>query len=136
MDGSRFDAWTRRGFGLSVAAGGLTGALSRATLFDHAEARKRGRKKKKKKRGDPLSECARLCGSACFFCFKHEGGTVVCGNGSSAACDVPCTSTDDCGLTSPQRYCVSSSEDRATGAVTDVCTGGGGHCAEIGHCVI
>lgn len=135
MDGSRFDAMTRRGFGRSVAAGGLAGSLASAALFDRAEARKRGRKNKKK-RGNPLSACARLCGTACFSCFKHEGGTVVCGNGSSTACDVPCTSTDDCGLTSPQRYCVSSSEDRATGAVSEGCTGGGGHCAVITNCVI
>ncbi len=46
MDGSRFDAWTRRRLGL--AAGGLTAGLLGLTGLTETEAKKRKNKKKKK----------------------------------------------------------------------------------------
>ena len=39
MDGSRFDAWTRRRFG--VAAGGLAGSFLPLAGWDDAEAKKK-----------------------------------------------------------------------------------------------
>jgi hypothetical protein len=51
MDGSQFDAWTRRGFG--AAAGGLAGSLLAMSAIPGAEAKKGKKKKKKcKKLGD------------------------------------------------------------------------------------
>ena len=49
MDGTRFDAWTRRRFG--AVAGGLAGSLLMLAGHDDAEAKKK--KKKCKKLGQP-----------------------------------------------------------------------------------
>ena len=45
MDDSRFDAWTRRRFGL--AAGGLSASLLGLVSLDDAAAKKKRKKKKK-----------------------------------------------------------------------------------------
>jgi hypothetical protein len=65
MEGSRFDAWTRRSFGL--AAGGLAGSLmAHATVLDVAAKKK---KKKKKKCREFAESCTEketcCCGLAC-----------------------------------------------------------------------
>jgi hypothetical protein len=47
MDGSQFDVWTRRRFGL--AAGGLSASLLTLASLEDAEAKKRKKRKKKKR---------------------------------------------------------------------------------------
>lgn len=46
MDGSRFDAWTRRRFGVLAAAGGFAGSLI-ALIHEDAETTKRRKRKKR-----------------------------------------------------------------------------------------
>jgi hypothetical protein len=95
MDGSQFDAWTRRRFGL--AAGGLTAALLGIGLIEDASAKKKRRRKKKKR-------CKKL-GDTC-----KQGGKRKCCKGTR--CDLvgndsilqtfcchdegPCSETADC----------------------------------------
>ena len=94
MDGSQFDAWTRRGFG--AAAGGLAGSLLALSAVPGAEAKKKDKKgKKKKKRCGKLDDVCNdnkkkcCCGYNC-----REAGTS--GNRCCRAADFPAKSEEDC----------------------------------------
>jgi hypothetical protein len=75
MDGSRFDAWTRRRFGL--AAGGLAGSLLALMGLDDAEAKKKHKKHKKHKK-----RCRKL-GQSCT-----QGGKRKCCSNKGLACQI------------------------------------------------
>jgi hypothetical protein len=126
----RFDAWTRRRLGL--AATGIAGLMM---ICGDADARKKRKRKRKPPPPPPPppSACAQACGTACTFCFHRAAGSLVCGEGSSVACGEACTADDDC-LDPSRRYCLLRSEDRATGAVTDLCFTPGGHCGHVNAC--
>lgn len=93
MDGSRFDAWTRRGFGL--AAGGLAGSLLAQTGILDTEAKK----KKKKKKCPKCREFAETCSAdgkdACccgLNCRPVDStGSFCCRAGST-----PCSTSGEC----------------------------------------
>lgn len=68
MDGSRFDAWTRRGFGVA-AAGALLGMLP----WDDTAAK---RKRKKRKRSKARS---RQCEPLGTDCNPHNDQRLCCG---------------------------------------------------------
>lgn len=97
MDGSRFDAWTRRKFGL--AAGGALAALAGLTGAVDIEAKKKKKKKKCRKLGQTCDitkknqkccnndqDCAQVQGqgSGNFCCKPHNASCSVnvdcCGN--------------------------------------------------------
>lgn len=95
MDGSRFDAWTRRQFGF--AAGGLLAAVVASRLEDVGAAKKKHKKRrcgKRKKRCQgtciPRSQCCGDCPSGTYCC---EGECIrletCCGNGPCTA-ECPC----------------------------------------------
>jgi hypothetical protein len=91
MDGPRFDAWTRRRFGL--IAGGLV--ASSAGLLPLASAKKKGKKKKKR--------CKRF-GEGCTPGGKRKCcGALHCdlpnGSSSFSCCKelgAPCSKFEDC----------------------------------------
>lgn len=129
MQGRGCDRWTRRHVGLATI--GLT------ELFVHrddADAKKKRRRKRKK--GPPFpapSTCALACGSACAFCFHRAAGSLLCGEGSSVSCAEACTTDDQC-LDPSRRYCMTRSEDPATGALLDLCLVPGGYCGQVNAC--
>lgn len=95
MDGSRFDAWTRRRFGL--AAGRLTGSLvGVGVLRDNAEAKKKGKKDSCR----TLNQSCKLTGKRA--CCKKGGLSCqlpVVGVGGRACClpgNKPCQRDNDC----------------------------------------
>ncbi len=71
MDGSRFDAWTRRQFG--AAAAGAAAGLFGLDAREDVDAR-RGKKKKKRKKGRSL-ECEPLR----TRCNPHNRRELCCG---------------------------------------------------------
>ena len=91
MDGSQFDAWTRRRFGL--LAGGFAAAALGVAVTNDADAKKKRRRKKKKrckKLGDTCTQGGkRACckGTRCdlvgtdsilqTFCCHDEGGSCI-----------------------------------------------------------
>ncbi len=72
MDGSRFDAWTRRGFG--VAAGGLAGSLLALSAIPDAEAGRGKKKKRCKKLGDVCNDGKKKC--CCGYGCQTSGMSV------------------------------------------------------------
>jgi hypothetical protein len=93
MDGSRFDAWTRRKFGL--AAGGAVAALVGMTGLTDTEA-----KKKKKKKCRKLGQTCDINTKNQKCCKKNEDCAQVQGLGSSNFCCKPhnanCSVNTDC----------------------------------------
>lgn len=88
MDGSRFDAWTRRGFG--TAAGGLAGALLAQAALPVAKA---GKKKKKKcgKLNDQCNSGKKKC--CCGYECQPQDSN---GNRCCRAADFPASSDQEC----------------------------------------
>jgi hypothetical protein len=82
MDGSRFDEWTRRRFGL-VAGGVATSLLGLAAL--EAEAKKKKKKKRKKKK-----RCRKLS-AVCT-----QGGKKKCCGGFLCGHPITSTAGDHC----------------------------------------
>ena len=126
MDGPRFDAWTRRRFGL--LAGGLAAGLLRLSAADPADARKR----KKKPRCRPLRfECndknrhKRCCPG--LFCAEVEGlgDADRCCQAYRSPCrdDSECCGFAECevitGLDNDERCC--GDEGGPCGAKLDCC---------------
>lgn len=100
MDVGRFDAWTRRRFGLGVS--GLAAGLLGVAAGGETLARK-------KKKGSPLpNPCAgknlcqddsHTCGEAGAACYVKQFGGNICGRvvASVSSCD-ECTSEQECVL--------------------------------------
>jgi hypothetical protein len=96
MDGSRFDAWTRRRFG--QAAGGLAGSLLAMGEFADAEAGKR----RCKKLGEPCKpdgkrKCCRRKGLQCredppieFRCCRKGGEPCTASGVEGECCSLDC----------------------------------------------
>lgn len=109
MDGSRFDAWTRRRFGLAM--GGLAASLRSAASPDNAEAKKNRKKRKKKK------PCQTV-GIAC-----NVGGKRKCCSGLS--CEL------NAGGDTSRTFCCQT-VGNPCGQLADCCDGLG--CAPDGIC--
>ena len=115
MDGSRFDTWTRRKFGLAAGGAAVAGLLGLAGL-DDADAARRRRGKRKPKRcrklGDFCNDSIRRqnCCNPNYFCstVKEFGPGNFCCIGVGGSCD---TSSDCCGT---EGCDVSTSQCRAT----------------------
>jgi hypothetical protein len=114
MDGSRFDAWTRRRFGLA-AAGAAAGLLS-LLPWDDAFAKRNKRKKRKKrklrsKQCEPLGTGCnphndqRLCCAGLSCIHVDELGGRHCCHGRFG----PCNDNADC---CSNLQCVGDDEDR------------------------
>jgi hypothetical protein len=114
MDGSRFDTWTRRRFGL--AAGGLATALLGLVTLDDLEARKKRRRKKKKRKKKPnvcagfntcqeLSTCQRPSSEVFCFCF-------VTAQSGKPFCATSALQVSDCSECEATQACVDLSGDR------------------------
>lgn len=92
MNGSRFDAWTRRGLGL--AAAGLVASLSGAPGFGatDAEAKKKRCRKLQQacKPGARKKRCCKGQGLLCEIVVGLEGRHCCLGVGAA------CTETADC----------------------------------------
>jgi hypothetical protein len=93
MDGSAFDAWTRRRFGL--AAGGVAASLLALAYSPGAQAKK---KRKKRKRCRQLrAACSPGSKKKCCKAFRCLPTTFM---GSDFRCckdlDAPCGADDEC----------------------------------------
>jgi hypothetical protein len=96
MDGSRFDAWTRRHFGL--AAGGLAASLMGLAASGDVEAKKKKKKKKKKCKNLGVActpggkrKCCGKKGLSCQPPIELPGGFHCCRRGFE-----PCASASEC----------------------------------------
>ena len=114
MDGSRFDAWTRRRFGL--AAGGALGAL--LGLGERADA-SHGRCKHVLEGCSPSGDRRRCCKSEGLQCRRGDDGLNRCCRKGGAPCREG----------SQQKCC---SGDCRNG--TCFCKGVGQPCGENSHC--
>lgn len=130
MDGSRFDAWTRRGF--STAASGLAGALLAQAALPGAEA---GKKKKKCKKlgqncqrgGGKNKKCC--CGLACHpvnavadsphHCCHLHGEPCTLANGAQKCCSGFCTVS---GMSS-SGFCVCKTNGQGCSESRQCCSG-------------
>jgi hypothetical protein len=88
MDGSQFDAWTRRGFG--VAAGGLAGTLLAKSGIPGVEAKKK--KKKCKKLNDACNDGKKKC--CCGYECQPAGMSAE--KRCCRAADFPASSAGEC----------------------------------------
>ena len=87
MEGSRFDAWTRRGFG--VAAGGLAGTILAQAAIPGAKA---GKKRKRcGKQNDQCNDGKKKCCCG-YHCEAFDSGPRRC----CRAADFPASSDQDC----------------------------------------
>ena len=119
MDGSRFDAWTRRGFGL--AAGGLAGSLLAQAAPLATEAKKKKKKKKNKCRefGDSCSSNGKdacCCGLACQP--VNSSGKFCCRSGGSE-CSAP---SECCSGNCVGGYCICKTNGAACTANSQCCS--------------
>ena len=108
MDGTRFDAWTRRRFGL--ATGGALASLLGLSMLDEAEAKKnnnnknnnKNKKKKCRKLGQScdITNKNKKCCNAKQLCaqVKNLGsGTFCCKQrGDNCSVNDDCCGTDKC----------------------------------------
>jgi hypothetical protein len=111
LDGTRFDAWTRRRFGL--ATGGAVASLLGLMNLDDAEAKKKNKNKNKKKNRKKKKKCKKL-GQGCDITTKnkkccsenqlcaqvqHLGGGDFCCKppGDSCSRDQDCCGSNICG---------------------------------------
>lgn len=97
MDGSQFDTWTRRRFGLAAGGAALASILGIANLPE-AEAKKR--KKKKKKKCRKLGETCDINRKNEQCCNNEQDCGQVQGLGNSNFCCKPhnssCSFNEDC----------------------------------------
>ncbi|MGH2618313.1 MAG: hypothetical protein ACRDJC_24040 [Thermomicrobiales bacterium] len=82
MDGSRFDAWTRRQVGL--VAGGLAGSFLGLVGLESAEAKKRNKKKKKKRCKKLTQACTQGKKKRC--CNNRRCGRPLASTGKDRCC--------------------------------------------------
>lgn len=109
MDGTQFDAWTRRRFGL--ATGSAVASVLGLMSLDDAEAKKKNKNKKRKK--NKKKKCKKLgegcdptvkkkkCCSERQLCapISGQGSDLFCckQNGESCSRDSDCCGNDFCG---------------------------------------
>jgi hypothetical protein len=109
MEGSRFDAWTRRGVGL--AATGLAGALLALSGFAGTGAKKKGKKKKKKckKFGETCNDSNKTCccGLDCRESQNNANGLHCC-RGIGHEC-TPATQAECCTERCVEGFCLCKS---------------------------
>ncbi len=89
MDGSRFDAWTRRRFGL--AAGGFAGALRGLMGFDGAVAKKGKKRKRRCKRagqGCGSGKRRKCCKNLVCQPIEARGGAKLCCREVGGSCSL------------------------------------------------
>lgn len=140
MVGTRFDAWTRRRFGLGFAGLGLA-AIAEAGP-PHAAAKKKRKKKKKKCKGKPCGPvtCADVCPTEGGFAFHLFGGGDVCATGADPSDCFDCDVDADCVTVGATRMCARDFTNLATGAVGDFSTVCGsytrGICVAFEPCVL
>ncbi|MGH2618347.1 MAG: hypothetical protein ACRDJC_24215 [Thermomicrobiales bacterium] len=91
MDGSRFDAWTRRQFGLAV--GGVATSLAGLASLAETAAKKKRRKKRCKKIGKTCSPNGRKC---CKKLTCREKGEIDPQFRCCKPDGQPCTSQEEC----------------------------------------
>jgi hypothetical protein len=120
MDGSQFDAWTRRGFG--AAAGGLAGSLLALSAIPSAEAKKKNKKKKNKclKLNDKCNDNKKKC------CCGYECQPVnASGNFCCRAAGFPADSAEDCCSGRPLELgkCICKTLGQGCGAGRECCSG-------------
>lgn len=111
MDGERFDAWTRRRFGL--AAGGAAASMLGLLGLDDAEAKKKKNKKKNKNKKNKNKKQCRKLGQTCDqtqknkkccnqnqLCAQVQGlgsGNFCCKQrGSGCSVNTDCCGSDKC----------------------------------------
>lgn len=118
VDGSQFDAWTRRGFG--AAAGGLAGSLLAMSAIPGAEAKKK--KKKCKKLNDTCNDGKKkcCCGYECHEVLNNNGGRHCC-----RAPGFPADSAEDCCSGRPLELgrCICKTLGQGCGADRECCSG-------------
>jgi hypothetical protein len=125
MDDERFDAWTRRAFG--VAAGGLAATILGLTATDDVDAKKKKRKKKKCKGGK--KKCGKKCIPKSNCCTDADcGGGATCQDGTCLClagereCEGTCIPEDVC---CPGEACGENCSCRRTVEGTGFCVQGG-----------
>ena len=109
MNGSRFDTWTRRRFGLA-AASGLVGPLLALAGRDGAAAKKKKRKKRCKKLRQacaPGAKRKRCCKGEGLFCDEVSGlpdGKTHCCHEAGGTCadNRDCCRQGQCNLATKQ----------------------------------
>jgi hypothetical protein len=132
MDGSRFDDWTRRRFGL--AAGGVVAALLGLNALD-VEAKKKKKKKKKKRKKKRCRKLAQVCtqggkkkccsGQLCGHSLFSNVGDRCCLPGGATCtaatatdcCTTSCGADNRCFCKGPGQPCNSNSQ-----CCSNVCT--------------
>jgi hypothetical protein len=124
MDGSRFDAWTRRRFGL--AAGGLAGSL---VALESAKVATASQKKKKKQRrckkdGQDCGGRQKCCED--LICRPIEG---LVGRHCCRDIDQPCTAMVQCCSGVCEGVCICKSTGSVCFVDANCCSGS---CGETG----
>mgnify|MGYP000141384706 CR=1 FL=1 len=118
MDGTQFDAWTRRRFGL--AAGGIGASLLGVAALDEAEAKRSGKKKRRRKRKrrkkgphvcagrnscETQATCHRASSEVQCFCF-------VTAQTGKPYCSIGAVQVFDCSECESGQTCVDLSTER------------------------
>lgn len=104
LDGSQFDAWTRRRFGLVTSGAAAAGLLGLIGLRD-TEAKKKNKNKKKKCRKlgqscDQTQKEKKCCKNSQLCAqVQHKGGGNFCCKQRGQGCgkDEDCCGSDTCG---------------------------------------
>lgn len=128
MDGSHFDAWTRRGFG--AAAGGLAGSLLALAALPGAEAKRRKKKKKKcRKLNDTCNSGKEKC--CCGYECQERGMSTR--KSCCRAVGFPTSSALDCcsGL-QELGQCICKTIGQPCAFDENCCNG---HCDDTHHCI-
>jgi hypothetical protein len=131
LDGSQFDAWTRRGFG--AAAGGLAGSLLAMSAIPGAEAKKKKKKcikevgKHCQPDGPKHKKCC--CGYECHDDLPINNGGFVC----CRAPGFPASSSEDCCSGRLELgHCVCKTLGQPCGLDRECCSG---DCGSSNECV-
>ena len=125
MDGSQFDAWTRRRVGL--AAGGLAGSLLSLEAVKVAAAKKKKKKARCKRDGQDCGGKQKCCTD--LVCRPIEG---LNGRHCCRDVDQQCTAMAQCCSGLCEGVCVCKSVDSACFVDNNCCSG---NCNDQGDCV-
>lgn len=120
MEAPRFDAWTRRRFGLAATGLGLVTLSRKRPYVAAAKKKKKQRKKCRKRTRSGAVTCADVCPEEGSFTFHLVGGGDVCATGADPTGCLACVSHGECSDADPLRsFCVGNFTNLATGAVGD-----------------